>query len=508
MIPVAPSFVAYRWGSSRSQTRWNPNARRRFSASEAWTFAAAALAGTGRFLLLLLYLAQALEPLRLARLRLLQAARAVATEVERLIQADTAEPERREVLLRGKRRVAAVLALLLRTSPRAARRPRCPPPPPTRPGNPRAARRGSGGGMTCLEVSSWNEGTPINTEPSASGLAGNAAVPRRRRVGGQVRRVPREPRGPVGASEGFRARRPRGSDAGARGYPASAVCRLAAAAAAAAAPSSPSGPKYTVGVPSRPAYTVGGRAADSDAYGGAVARRASPFPRRRFSASESRATRRRQRTRSRAPAPGSSASVRMFQLRMFRRGNLRSSRGEADAHPGGRRREVGGRRAARRRGRRGAARAGPGTSRVRGRRRRSSRKRPPGAAAEASLIDEPPPASPPPLPAAVSSRTAVSDRGSSRLAATLALAACRPMRMPFGTFSFFFFGGDGGVVGSEASRRRGSAAEGADSRRGRSTSRSRASFPAEAPEDTPGGTLPSSRLTRARMDEPRDGARG
>ena len=79
--------------------------------------------------------------------------------------------------------------------------------------------------------------------------------------------------------------------------------------------------------------------------------------------------------------------------------------------------------------------------------------------------------------------------------------------MPFGTFSFFFFGGDGDVVGSGVAEE-GSAAEGADSRRGRSTSRSRASFPAEAPEDTPGGTLPSSRLTRARMEEPRDGSPG
>ena len=90
------------------------------------------LAGTDVFLLLLLYLAQALEPLRLARLRLLQAARAVATEVERLIQADTAEPERREVLLRGKRRVRGGACPSSSASRERRRRPRCPPPPPTR----------------------------------------------------------------------------------------------------------------------------------------------------------------------------------------------------------------------------------------------------------------------------------------------------------------------------------------------------------------------------------------
>ena len=52
------------------------------------------------------------------------AARAVATEVERLIQADTAEPERREVLLRGKRRVAALVPDLRRAVPHADVHPR------------------------------------------------------------------------------------------------------------------------------------------------------------------------------------------------------------------------------------------------------------------------------------------------------------------------------------------------------------------------------------------------
>jgi hypothetical protein len=70
------------------------------------------------------------------------------------------------------------------------------------------------------------------------------------------------------------------------------------------------------------------------------------------------------------------------------------------------------------------------------------------------------------------------------------------MRMPFGTFSFFFFGGDGDVVGSGVSP---AVVEGAV--RAVRASFSRASFPADEPEDALGGAA-YSRLARARAEEP------
>ena len=70
--------------------------------------------------------------------------------------------------------------------------------------------------------------------------------------------------------------------------------------------------------------------------------------------------------------------------------------------------------------------------------------------------------------------------------------------MPFGTLSFFFSGGEGDVVGSGVSA---SVAEGAVAAPARA-SFSRASFPADAPEDTL-GSAEDSRLARARAEEPR-----
>ena len=280
------------------------------------------------------------------------------------------------------------------------------------------------------------------------------------------------------------------------------MCRLEAAAAAAAAPSPPSGPKYTVGVPSRPAYTVGGLAADSgDAGTSARLTKPLPLPDSPLPGSPPRVSPRFDSgSKDSVTGPGAGGVSAAGTLVFLEARPMRIPAG-GDARSGG-----GGRLGA------GGTAAGAEAVLV----------PPPGAAVSATLgatvsatlgatvsatlgdaVSAPlgdavsatlgaAVSPPPPGAAAVSPPAAFS----SRLAATLALAACRPMRMPFGTFSFFFFGGDGDVVGSGVSP---AAVEGAV--RALRASFSRASFPADEPEDALGGAA-YSRLARARAEEP------
>ena len=214
---------------------------------------------------------------------------------------------------------------------------------------------------------------------------------------------------PVGARKGSRARRPRGSDAGARG-----TARAHAVATASRRSRRRSRALVAVGP-----EVHRGRAVAPRVHGGRTGRRLGCVRRRRratraavfrvagFPRRSTRATRRRQRTRSRAPAPGSSASVSYVPPRepsfVARRGRCASrraaTRGRGEAGGSGRRGRV--------RGRVGSEDDG-GVRRgnvVGSRRRRPIAHRRAAACLLARRA----------LPAAVSSRTAVSDRGSSRL---------------------------------------------------------------------------------------------